>query len=238
MSFNGIPTMDLRPFQPSEQLTGQSRQARFNYAMVGNYQGDPTLAANTGTHVPEHLNTNVWITNLPLRIDTHELLQHVAFFKIGRVRATVINPPWGMNQTSAASISFFRREHAEKLIALIRGGLVMIRGMIPCARWNRNKVMQQNVYNKSFVKSRVLLIAGNPEIVNVHALEEFFSRKFIWQTDCVIDHGTVDGVGGPIGRIEYRFGSFRNQASFGYNALRRELAGFALVQYGADPCEV
>ncbi|KAI1802616.1 hypothetical protein F4811DRAFT_563142 [Daldinia bambusicola] len=227
-----IPTMDHRFFKPSEQLTGadNSRKTdRFN----GNYRGDRNLSINRGTDVAEEKNTSLWITGLPGSTTVSKLLARIR--KTGRVRSVVVNGPNETSSTAAASISFFRREDAEVLYNEIRQGRIIIEGMFPRVQWNRNRVGEEEIPGHA---SRVLLIAGDPLVVNQEYLDGFFKRKFVYDIDEIIDHGTVPGVGGPISRLEYRFGSWRSQASFARLALSLELRGFLLAEYGEDPCAV
>ncbi|KAI0885011.1 uncharacterized protein GGS22DRAFT_200103 [Annulohypoxylon maeteangense] len=226
-----IPTMDLRVFVPSEQLTGNSSAERQISRHNGNYRGDCSLSINTGANVQEQNNTNLWITGLPGTITIQELL--AAITRTGRVRSTVVNAPTGTIMTAAASISFFNRKDAENLYRKIENGRILYRGTFPSIQWNRNKVGEGDAHP---LASRVLLIAGDPEIVNEKYLNEFFSKKFVYEIDCIINHGTVDGFNGPISRLEYRFGSWRSQASSARLALTLELKGFLLVEYGPDPC--
>ncbi|KAI1452302.1 hypothetical protein F4805DRAFT_470979 [Annulohypoxylon moriforme] len=226
-----VPTMDLRYFVPSEQLTGNSNAAREVSRRNGNYRGDCNLSTNTGANVPEDKNTNLWITGLPSSITIRELL--AAITRTGRVRSTVINAPTGSITTAAASISFFKRSDAEILYRKIEQGGIMFRGRYPSVQWNRNRVGEGEAPSHA---SRVLLIAGDLDIVNEPYLNSFFDKKFVYEIDQIINHGAVDGYGGPISRIEYRFGSWRSQASSARLALMLELKGFLLVEYGPDPC--
>ncbi|KAI1780827.1 hypothetical protein F4818DRAFT_436023 [Hypoxylon cercidicola] len=225
-----VPTAKHSVFLPSEQLKGDTDGSR-NANQVGNYRGDPDLPTNRGDHVPEQLNTSIWITGLPKDITMSQLLDFIAAYKPGRVRSIVINEPTATNPTSAATISFFRRAAAETLFHIIQEEKMIIGGMIPRVRWNRNRVMEDMTN-----ASRVLLIGGEPQVVNAEALDRLFHKKFVWQTDVVIDHGITDSETGPIARVEYRFGSFRSQAQFAKKCLKKELEGFAYAEYGADPC--
>ncbi|XXG97097.1 hypothetical protein Hte_003392 [Hypoxylon texense] len=62
----------------------------------------PTALRSAGpiSHCPEHLNTSLWLTNLPEYITYPDLLDHIAAFKVGRVRSTVINPVTPTSRTS------------------------------------------------------------------------------------------------------------------------------------------
>lgn len=164
------------------------------------------------------------------------LLDCIAEFKPGRVRSTVVNRPTATSKTSAASVSFFRRQDAEVLFHTIRSQQMIIEGMFPRVQWNRNRVAEEQ--EVPIPCSRVLLIAGYPEFVNKDWLTGFFGRKFVGQVDAFIDHGTVDDVTGPISRVEVRFGSWRCQAHFAAKAIDAELKGFIETEYGTDPCAV
>ncbi|XXG97365.1 hypothetical protein Hte_003664 [Hypoxylon texense] len=229
-----VPTTEHRFFVPSEQLTGRSNRARNANPAAGNYRGDPNLQANIGSHCPEHLNTSLWLTNLPTKDLRQRLLDHIAAFKVGRVRSTVINDPTETSITAAATISFFRRQDAEFLYRLIRNQQMVIEGMCPRVQWNRNKVKEGLDGNES----RVLLIAGYSYFVNAKMLRAFFGTKFSYEEDIVIDHGEVPTDGDPIARVEFRFGSWRCQAQWGMKTLKMEMKGLVQVEYGLDPCAV
>lgn len=168
---------------------------------------------------------------LPADIKIPKLLDYVAAFKPGRVRSTVINEPTAKQPTSAASISFFRRDDAERLFSVIDGGQMMVDGMIPKVKWNRNKVGEQKPN-----LSRVLLIAGDPTIVNAYWLEAFFTSKFVYQLDIVIEHDQVPTPNGLVACVEFRFGSWRSQAQSAHQALKDEMKGVVCWEYGLDPC--
>ncbi|KAI1372300.1 hypothetical protein F4677DRAFT_449618 [Hypoxylon crocopeplum] len=223
--------MDHRFFVPSEQLTGSTHTTRGDNQLNRNYRGDPSLPANRGSAVPEEKNTSLWITGLPGSTSYQILL--TAIRKTGRVRSTVINGPDESHATAAASVSFFRRKDAEALYNAAEQCQFMVNDSFPKVQWNRNRVEEDTEYT---YQSRVILIAGDPEIVKPGYLNWFFSTKFIFNLDCVINHGTIEGFGGPIARLEYRFGSFRSQAEFARMALSMELRGFLLAEYGEDPC--
>ncbi|OTA85297.1 hypothetical protein M434DRAFT_36180 [Hypoxylon sp. CO27-5] len=228
-----VPTMELRFFQPSEQLTGVSRVNRGSNPSNRNYRGDPNLPTNTGAGVPEEKNTSLWITGLPGSITIPEFLAPIT--KTGRVRSTVINKPTANISTAAASISFFKRSDAEILYRNLQQGRIIYGGHFPRVQWNRNRVGEALDLNNV---SRVLYIAGDSRVVNRAYLDWFFSAKFVYDIDKIIDYGTVDVDGKSIGRLEYRFGSWRCQASSARQALMCELSGFAWTAYGEDPCDV
>ncbi|KAI2606120.1 uncharacterized protein GGS25DRAFT_523786 [Hypoxylon fragiforme] len=195
-----------------------------------NYRGDLNLRANSGDDVPESENTNLWITNLPNSITHRRFLS--AIHNVGRVRSLVIHNSGSRRGTAAAALSFFRRPASELFKSQCDRRLIQFDGRVPRVVWNRHKVEQTN----EGVLSRVLLIAGDPEIVNRRCLDEFFATRFTYDIDRIIPHGTVETETGPVARFEYRFGSWRGQAVLGFYAIQNELYGRVLTEYGMDPC--
>ncbi|KAI2632230.1 hypothetical protein GGR54DRAFT_634993 [Hypoxylon sp. NC1633] len=225
--------MEHRYFMPSEQLTGNAKQARHDGQVNNNYRGDSRLHSNVGANVPEEKNTSLWVTGLPAKTTLQSVL--AAITKTGNVRSAVLNGPDESHTTAAAAISFFTRQAAQTLFQKWQRGEFTVNGVRPIVMWNRNRVAEEERHS---YRSRVLLIAGDPAIVNRDYLDWFFSSKFVYQIDQIINHGIVSGSEGPIARLEYRFGSFRSQAESARMALSMELAGFLLTSYGEDPCAV
>ncbi|KAL7624199.1 hypothetical protein AAE478_005758 [Parahypoxylon ruwenzoriense] len=217
-------------FEPSEQLKGGTHASRDLPILNSNYKGDHGLPVNRGTHVPDDKNTNLWVVGLPGTITIPKLLSSIR--GIGRVRSAVVNEADDTHGTAAAAVSFFLRKDAEKLLRASQNGAFSVEGLAVKIFWNRNKVEEDTLT----VTSRILLIVGDADVVNVWFLERFFSGKFVYDVDSIVDHGIVVGFGGPVARIEYRFGSARGQAVFAHMALARELEGKLLVAFGEDPC--
>ncbi|KAI1078604.1 hypothetical protein F5B20DRAFT_571585 [Whalleya microplaca] len=218
-------------FTPSTELRERESQQRDDRGP--GYRGNKNLPANTGEHVPEKENTHLWIMNLPPSTTISTLLEKIR--GVGRVRSTVIHPANKEHKTSSASVSFFTREDAEILYNRAQSYNWNVGDRFPHVYWNRNKVAPEA---NAWDLSRVLLIAGPPDYVNRRDLDRYFSGRFIYDLDEVVDHGLVEGPAGPIVRLEYRFGSWRSQALFGMLALSRELWEELKVEYGEDPCAV
>ena len=108
----------------------------------------------------------------------------------------------------------------------------------------RNKILVRESDRPSFV-TRVLLIKGPSHIITTARLRVGFSEKFVYEEECVVDHG-VRGVGtGLDGKqvlermVEFRFGSFRCQAEWGWRVVKEEwkYGCGADVRFGRDPCD-
>ncbi|KAI1372029.1 hypothetical protein F4677DRAFT_463626 [Hypoxylon crocopeplum] len=224
-----IETNKMAFFRPSYQLLGVPRK-QGESEQRPQYLGDLNHPDNTSQWVPAHRNTNVWVRGFSSSVPCRDFLN--ALQNIGKVRALVVHPADKEHESAAASISFFRRDAAVLLINLINTGIITVHGNTLSAIWNRNRVAETD----EGWNSRVLLIAGNVEVVNPTYLERFFRSKFVYDIDRVIDHGVVPGPGGPIARLEYRFACWRGQAVLAKIALQREHGGQLLVDYGMDPC--
>ncbi|KAH9990386.1 hypothetical protein F4779DRAFT_637931 [Xylariaceae sp. FL0662B] len=217
-----------RGFEPSRQLRDASTG---NQGQASGYRGDRNVPSNRSENVPSERNTNLWLTGLPEDTTVTDLLGSIR--GVGRVRATVIHPAESGHAQAAASISFFEREDAEKFYHLCKQKIIKVRGDAVNVDWNRNRIDQ--VENNR--ASRVLLIAGDEDFVNKESLDNFFKERFVYDIDKVVDHGVVTPPdGGRIGRLEYRFGSWRSQAQSAEMALTFEQVGKVLVEFGEDPC--
>ena len=70
--------------------------------------------------------------------------------------------------------------------------------------------------------------------MNEESLRARFNIKFVYQVDEVIE--LYKGNGRTV--LEFRFGSWRNQAQMGKMSLEKDHpAGFEKAEYGEDPCE-
>ncbi|KAH6635119.1 hypothetical protein B0J18DRAFT_38604 [Chaetomium sp. MPI-SDFR-AT-0129] len=84
-------------------------------------------------------------------------------------------------------------------------------------------------------RSRVLLIAGPPHIVNAAFLCAYLDTKLSYQIDAILSRGQSED--GKRVLVEFRFGSFRCQAEAARMALMREFRDCGVVcDYGTDPC--
>ncbi|KAI3325954.1 hypothetical protein HD806DRAFT_532607 [Xylariaceae sp. AK1471] len=208
------------------------------------YQGNRWAARNQSADIPAEQSTSVWITNLPPDVDYALLLSCIR--NVGKIYATVINPPQITHTTSAAKIVFFSVEAKERLLALSRSGQFIVGNFIPLVRLNRIKTAAQPENSAGIGPvSRVLLITGPTSVVSEAFLCDFFRRY------CAFDLEYVRHV--PLGNgratMEWAFGSYRCQAERVFAVIRRCMVEAARgipgaqhvwasvdVQFGRDPC--
>ncbi|KAL2257504.1 hypothetical protein VTK26DRAFT_88 [Humicola hyalothermophila] len=233
-----------QPFRPSfmktpaiqafrENPTQDEIARRILYGCSPSYRGDPSIPGNRPANIPPEQNCSVWPSGLPADISTSELLG--AIRNVGKIWASVISLPTGVYRTSAAKVTFFTAVAAQTFLSRYGDGdSLLIRGHAAQVRPDRNRVAQPPAPEGH---SRVLWICGPKKIVNVEFLTTFFSSIFDYQIDEVIPVIT----GNVINMLLWRFGSYRCQAKWGYEALQR--APFfrennMSVSFGRDPCDI
>ncbi|KAI1324582.1 hypothetical protein F5Y16DRAFT_411951 [Xylariaceae sp. FL0255] len=201
--------------------------------------GNPYLLTNQSAKIPDHLNTAVWITNLPPDLDHKMLLGHIR--NCGKVWAAVVNKPEQGHMTSAAKIVFWDIKGANNLLEQALQGTFTIGGYIPRVRRNRIKSNAKSIN----YHSRVLHIEGPSFIVNEVFLSNCFRAYDIeWQNEFVREVSKAHGRT----RLEWNFGSYRCQAESARHCIERikrikdEKADdfwawhAVSVHFGVDPC--
>lgn len=183
--------------------TPQEVVRRVRHGVSPNYQGDYTLRSNQPADIPDDENCALWATGLPPDLTHHELLACIR--DVDRMWQTVINPAQSGHQTSAAKITFFTPEGARALLDRCRGTGFVVRNYCGTLAYNRNKVPRPNAPREN---TRVVVINGPKEIVNVDYLREYFGRRFFFD----IDEVEPWVAGKVINILEWRFGSYRCQA--------------------------
>lgn len=197
-----------------------------------NYQGNPTLALNKPAPIDFTQNVRFWVTGLPPKITTSELLG--AIRGVGCIFATnMVKPQEPVDEydkrrrvrTAAASITFFSVEAGKAFMkktlqfgehkALIRYNRVLT---APMPRDGR---------------SRVIIVDGHPDIVNPEYLTWLVDS---WGIHYITDSMVYTTIGETKTRVFWAFGSFRAQAHAVYLRLRTEFNGRVYVRYGIDPC--
>ncbi|KAF5495062.1 hypothetical protein CGCS363_v010183 [Colletotrichum siamense] len=206
------------------------------YGISPNYAGDPTIERNRSADIPDSENCALWITFLPPDVTHREILAEIR--NMGRIWSVVISGPEPAknHHTAAAKVVFFELGAAQKFYAMSCNPArrFKVRGYVTKVELNRIKTAQDNRRNNS----RVLRIKGRPDVVNKDALTAYFKQKITFEVDEVI---TIV-MNEDMGDVEYRFGSFGNQAELAYLALQREYdvggihSPYWEVQYGHDPC--
>ncbi|KAK6073219.1 hypothetical protein SCUP234_08817 [Seiridium cupressi] len=211
-----------------------------------NYRGNAALADNQSANIPQWASSSVWITNL--RLEANQTAYRELLFALrgcGKVYATVINAPDAVqgHLACAAKVVFFNDTGARELLRRAHTGEFIINNVWPRVVYNRIRTPSR----PAGPESRVVNIIGPRSVVNVDTLMETFGRYFNFQTDeifIVSEDVEEDGQR----EIEWRFASFRCQASAAMSVLeRRRLAvpaaglneawGQVYAYYGRDPCD-
>jgi hypothetical protein len=230
---------------PPQNPTEDARRKDLGHMVTGvsvNYLGDPYLKANQSAHIPDELNTSVWITNLPPKT-THKMLLN-SIRDCGKVYASVVNGPENDHITSAAKVVFWDVTGAENLLQQAREGTFIVGGFLP--RVLRNRIRTES--RPPSRNSRVLHIEGPSCIVNQPFLTNLLHANGItWQDEEVLVLSSNDFLT----RLEWRFGSYRCQAESArllidkmkkrwdlrvLNEHRYHLWQSVTVHFGVDPC--
>ncbi|KAK7402998.1 hypothetical protein QQX98_011239 [Neonectria punicea] len=211
--------------------TGRSliQAAASNFS--SNYRGEHSVRNASDADLKPEENCSLWLTNLPPDVTYHELLTPIR--SIGRIRASFINAPdYLQHNTAAGKVVFFSPGPAQNFLtwSLING--LTIRGHQIRVTHNRIKAKEEAIVAD---ESRVLIITGHADFVNEKSLRDFFTARFIFQTDEV----TTLIKAGDRAVVEYKFGSYRCQAQMGKMALEKDRPEeLEKVEFGKDPCEV
>ncbi|CAJ2510120.1 Uu.00g060200.m01.CDS01 [Anthostomella pinea] len=201
-----------------------------------NYKGNANLSRNTSADIPQYQNCRLWITRLPPHCGHHLLLSSVD--STGPIHALHINPPIPNNDTSAgyrnlytsaASLTFFREEDANKFLARHAVDPFSVNGYATTISRHRIRTRAVPVNGQS----RVLDVSGPVGLVEPERLASLFREK--WGIRFDTDYVTHE-VTGDEARVEWAFGSFRAQAQAVYARITQEYSGVVSVRYQPDPC--
>ncbi|PHH84739.1 hypothetical protein CDD83_1468 [Cordyceps sp. RAO-2017] len=226
-----LPMMAVaEPERRRNSLAAMQVNASDSAKFSSRYHGMHT-DSNASADIPPEKNCALWLTNLPADIRYPELLASIR--NVGRIWCTYVNLPDNIkHHTAAAKVVFFTPQGAQKLLAESWNQTIVIRGYRVRASHNRIKYEENAVVGKT---SRVLIITGRQGFVNADNLRKWFSERFVYQEDAVIE--LIKAAGRAV--CEFRFGSYRCQSQMGKMALEKDRpVGFEKVEFGDDPCEV
>ena len=199
-----------------------------------NYKGNINLSRNRSANIPADKNCSLFLLGLNPEVSTHELLSSIR--NVGRVYATHVNKPepHKCHMTCAAKVTFFERAAAERFYGMYHESGFTVHGHpeIASVLWNRIRSAESP---EKPHRTRVLQIAGPPDLVNPQALTAYFDSKLEYQVDEILVHGTS----AERNVVEFRFGSYRCQAEAAKMALGREYPdGDVRTWHGPDPCDL
>ncbi len=214
-------------------LTEEEIAARKERGISLAYRGDINNPRNHGADIPESQSSCLFMNGLPPHVDMKLLLGTLAKEgPFGRVYATSLLPPKPHEGhfTAAAKIQFFRHDAAQRLLDRANSRPLIIGGNKVTVVWNRYKAVDQGGES-----TRVLVIAGPMEKVNVPFLSQYFREHFIFQTEEVIVRRQNRRYGTRV--LEWRFGSFRAQADAAYKVLSNSNLDGIAAWFLKDPVE-
>lgn len=213
-----------------EAISGTPEDDDTDGKFSSRYYGMHTEGNASADHLSDDQNCALWLRNLPPDVTYKELLDSIR--GIGRIWCTFINTPdFIAHNTAAAKVVFFGPVAAKQFLNHVETAFPTIRGFRIKADYNRIKYGEKALAGNA---SRVLIITGAAFFVNPVSLSKFFTDKFIFQTDEIIELIKLDGRA----VVEFRFGSYRCQAQMGKMALDRvRPEGLEMVEFGEDPCE-
>ncbi|CAJ2509028.1 Uu.00g140540.m01.CDS01 [Anthostomella pinea] len=237
--------------QPQALIPLQQLHHEFNYQGPANnhrysgYQGNLSLSGNQSANIQESESMSVYITNLPLDCDAHMLL--AAIRGVGKIFACNVGPPDTNHSTACAKVVFFERAETGRLLDKVSRGEFRVGNYLPHVTMNRTRVQAEGPSNRS----RVILVSGPAEIINRPYLEALFQRHCYYNMDEVLN--VMEGAGGLPAFLEFRFSSWRAQASKAFEVCEKARQGIAKftagmsdeektlwrsarVRWGQDPC--
>ncbi|KAL2879328.1 hypothetical protein SGCOL_005456 [Colletotrichum sp. CLE4] len=244
------PVGDFRPmnavtrtfFRPE---CDPQKDLKMAQGVSANYKGDALNPRNLSDDIPECKNVSFFLTNLPADVTYSQVLGQIR--GMGRVWATVINPPDGHDHfTSAAKLVFFELAAAQRFYAHCRNPArrLIISGYAVKIVRNRVRKAEEDVGG---YHSRVLVVTGELSFVNKDTLLRYFRTKLDFDTEEVTT--LVQDPQTGMGELEMRFACYRNQAESARQALNKEYPPGATLpdgrmspiwelRYGVDPCSI
>lgn len=261
----------LTPPSLPERLVNSAYRETFDFRP--GYRGDVTLRDNRPNATTSDNNCALWLTGLPAgttESDLEAALLALPGPPVGGIWTMSVVPPdpKSGHQDAAANISFTRVVAATRLLEHIqdpwhRG--FFVGGQRVKGKWNRNRVAPQPPWHRPR-RSRVLVITGPRDFVNVASLHDWLSRYVAFVTTGIdVRYDAAAAALAAIGRrydghldrpdqeewvrranvgeyvtLVWRFACARGQACIAMSCLHRLREDLALnvrCSYGDDPCE-
>ncbi|KAK6841314.1 hypothetical protein PG987_002174 [Apiospora arundinis] len=160
-----------------------------NFVFSPNYQGSRHAPDNHSVNISPEQNCSVFIRCLPPNCTPQMLLQKIRGCG-SKVYALFINAPDQQNPLHcAAKLVFFQRCGVDWLFNKIRAGRFSMfengRLYQPNACANKIRAAPLALEDE---RSRVVIVAGPPTVVNSNTLIDLFQRHFYFEIDCIYDH--------------------------------------------------
>ncbi|KAH9909064.1 hypothetical protein F4778DRAFT_715120 [Xylariomycetidae sp. FL2044] len=171
-----------------------------------NYGGDLTYERNIPANITEDQSVSIWIANLPSNCTYRMVLGSIR--GAGKVWSSHISPPSEKNPFPAAKVQFWSVQGINAFMQQYHAGSFVVGDKWPVVKRNRVRAAAPDPSNAT----RVIRIRGDSTIVRKEILDELFAISIRWwHVDEVVtlqDDKETNKV-----ELEYRFGSYRCQAS-------------------------
>ncbi|KAM7195544.1 hypothetical protein V8F20_007440 [Naviculisporaceae sp. PSN 640] len=221
--------------QPS--VTADDRTLATIRGVSDNYHGNLHICRNYSRNdLPDQLNTSFWCSGFPSDVTVAEILgviQHcgkIYSIHVNRGRATRYG-------CAACKLVFFSVSGATRFFdRYVSTRSFVVRGHRIYVVRNRVKVKEQEGLPAN--ASRCILVTGQSSIVNNEYLLDFFMGHMKFQMDRIVAHFNIEF---DCSTIEFRFGSYRAQASHAMALLTGNCllnAAGVTAQYVRDPCDI
>ncbi|KAK7959334.1 uncharacterized protein PG986_004188 [Apiospora aurea] len=232
-------TNDITPVSASEEITTGIRHYIGHEGLVQPQEHHTPWPSSHSTlyHEPtgptaltEDNNCCLLLTGLPSTVTIPEFINQVQIRRLGKIAAVSLKPALPFVPTAAVKVTMWDREGASRVLRAVTAESFGFEGRDLRTYWNRVKVEPQR-HSK---RSRVLKVRGHPDKVARSELLPWFDRKF----DFVMDQVIVKQSTPDVMVVEYRFGSYVNQAYHAHNLLRNKYRrNEVYCAYLPDPCE-
>jgi len=235
---NGVHSTKISNRGPSAAVSGSignslswCERAKLYLKVSDNYKGDLWIKRNHSAPITEEENCSFYLRGLPADVKITDIL--AAIRNTGKVWQCHVNPPTGPHRHSAAKLTFFTRESAQKFYADNKNGF-SVGSHLADVLWNRIRVPEQ--IGGTAQKSRVVRIRGPWTFVNSDNIRRILDEGMKFY-DVEKARQSVFGLEMV---LELHFGSFRAQAEAAEILVQREallkrINGVS-IQFGIDPC--
>ncbi|KAI2463440.1 hypothetical protein F4781DRAFT_437412 [Annulohypoxylon bovei var. microspora] len=209
---------------------------RREHTSTRRYRGNRALSRNRSADIPNEMNCRLWIAKLPPNCTITDLLKEVR--DVGPIYATHIVPPLIHDSptrsrasipTSAASLTFFTASAANLFLLRHMIHPFTVGGYTTTISRHRVRTKPAPVDGQS----RVLVITGDPEVVNPEKLTQLLIERWNIRFDTDSMEYTQ---GQQSNEIVWAFGSFRAQAQAVYIRLSQYSEKEVNIRYDSDPC--
>ncbi|KAI0130257.1 hypothetical protein BJ170DRAFT_681713 [Xylariales sp. AK1849] len=187
-------------FQPTTQLAASGRPVQAS---------DPGMAGMS-EDIPNELNANLFISEIPAHTTEHEFLARVRGY--GRVYSILMLQPRPGAPHNACNLSFFELEASRRFLHDAETKGFYIKGKRP--------------------GSRCIIVEGRPDKVNEEWLLAFLQSKLSFSLD-EVRHRHLSTYRN---KNEVRFGGYCRQSSSAYKALKHNKE-IESVTFSPDPCQ-